>query len=229
MSRKGSYCVPSHPLLPLAEFEQSREVVTGLQLFCSVLDFGQNSEVYLVKSATAIYFLKMCKYDECSNYSQNADISFQPTADTPCLLLGVSRSPVLTQSPAEASQRSTSDKQLLPSYPPEYAELHNITITSPYHCPPVTRKLPPMLTPRRFLLGEGRCPVRCQADVPRVRTSVEERMLSCSAVFPPVTTYTCITHHDNISNSQIRQDLQLLHCWAHFWVVSWFQYVTIRG
>ena len=81
------------------------------------------------------------------------------------------------------------------------AELHNITITSPYHCPPVTRKLPPMLTPRRFLLGEGRCPVRCQADVPRVRTSVEERMLSCSAVFPPVTTYTCITHHDNISNS----------------------------
>ena len=71
-----------------------------------------------------------------------------------------------------------------------------VTITTPGHCSPVTRKLPPMVTPRRPFLGEGRFPVCCHADVPGVSTSVEESLLlelSC----PPVTIYTCTTQHNN--------------------------------
>ena len=87
--------------------------------------------------------------------------------------------------------------------PPEYAELHTtVTITTPGHCSPVTRKLPPMLTPRRAPLGEGRCPVCCHADVPWFRTSVEERRLLEPKIpllskNPPVTIYTCTTQHNN--------------------------------
>ena len=70
-----------------------------------------------------------------------------------------------------------------------------VTVTTPGHCLPVTMKLPTMLTPARPALGEGRCPVRCHADVPRVRTSVEERVPE--PVHPPVTIYTCTIHHNN--------------------------------
>ena len=41
-------------------------------------------------------------------------------------------------------------------------------------CSPVTIKLPPMLTPRRPYLGEGRSAAGVHAEEPRVQVSVEE-------------------------------------------------------
>ena len=61
---------------------------------------------------------------------------------------------------------------------------------------PITRKLPPMLTPARAYRAEGRLPVYRQADVPGVRTSVEERRL-LEPEYPPVTTYTCTTQYNS--------------------------------